>query len=105
MLLLVALISFIQICSLIEKINIHLCIMDNSVCKSDKLKVQNIFEVQKIQKYLKDDEQCLTFFNTLLKSTNKTINNDKDYEFITSEEEEEDPVLSDHESDNDSVED
>mgnify|MGYP003648455914 CR=1 FL=1 len=97
----VIMITIIQICSLIEKINIHICIMD----KSEKLKVQNILEVQKIQGYLKDDKQCLAFFNTLLKGTNKTINNDKDYEFITSEEEEEEPDLSDHESDDDSVKD
>jgi len=74
-------------------------------CKSEKLKLQNVFEVQKIQEYLKDDEQCLMFFNTLLKSTNKTINNEKGTnmaEFISSEEDEEEPVLSDHESDDQS---
>jgi hypothetical protein len=83
---------------LIDKINIHLYIMD----KSEKLKLQNVFEVQQIQGYLKDDKQCLDFFNTLLKGTNKTINNEKDFEFISSEEDEEEPVLSDHESDDQS---
>ena len=87
---------------LIEKINIHICIMAD---KSEKLKVENIIEVQRITEYLKDDKQCLRFFNTLLKGTNKIIYNDKDYEFVSSEEEEEEPPLSDHESDNDSVKD
>jgi predicted Holliday junction resolvase-like endonuclease len=93
--LLLVIIVLILLCYLIKNIKLRLIKMD-----VERLKLENVLEVQKIKEYLKGDQVCLRFFNTMLKSLNKRINEDiTSKDVLSEEEEEEEPELSDHESD------
>ena len=47
--------------------------MDNKV---EKLDLKNVIEIQQIQGLLKDHKRLKEFFNDLLKSVNKNLNNE-----------------------------
>jgi hypothetical protein len=91
---LLVIIVLIIICYLIKNITLRLIKMD-----VERLKLENVLEVQKIKEYLKNDKICLLFFNTMIKSLNKRINENVDASDSISDDEEEEPELSDHESD------
>ena len=84
----------------------------NHNVKLEMLDITNIIEVQRIQKLVdtSKDKQTKLMFKNMIKICNKTINQDKNVnlnvkevieEYNTTDEEEEEPVLSDHESDED----
>jgi hypothetical protein len=66
---------------------IHHIKMDQKV---EKLDLKNVIEIQQIQGLLKDHKRLLAFFDDLLNSVNKNLNNEPPFSPCAEEESEED---------------
>ena len=68
----------------------------------EPLNLNNVIEVQEIRDLICHKEELIDFFDELLKKINKKINVEKQFKFIKVEDVDNDILLSDHSSDDDS---
>jgi len=69
----------------------------------EPLDLANVIEVEKIRKLLVHQPDLLSMFELLIIVANKRLNEDKVCHNIVEEESEEEPNLSDHESDEEDI--